>query len=284
MMKRFVFGLLALLGIFSLFCVEEGERAMIVRVGVLQPRALLPGLHVHIPVLDRILRFDVRLQTLEETASRTLTKEQKYLMVDYYVKWRIGDLGLFYRRTLGEAYRAEQIIRQKMNNTIRAAFGQRTVQEVVADDRTAMMAQLQHHLNASTQDLGVDVVDVRIKRIDLPDKVSQSVFLNMKADRERVATMHRANGQAEAEAIKAQADADATLTLAKTKATAASLRAEATSQASQLYNQTYAQQPGLFKLLQECQLYQRFQSDQTALVLSTQMPWFSSWKANDHGG
>lgn len=284
--KKYIslFGAIILLLIFSLsfFVVRQGQEALVLRFGkiVTNPatnsaKVFSSGSHFKLPFIDQVEKFDVRLQTLDVQSSRLLTAEQKYLLVDYYVKWRINNLALYYTRTEGDSEQAERLLQQKINDSLRAQFGDHTVLEVISDDREKIMSVLREQANLDAENLGIAVIDVRIKRIDLPKEVSQSVFARMRADREKVAAEHRSNGEAQAEAIKAQADAKATIIISTAKTKAAKLRAEGDRKAAQIYANTYSQDKNFYQFYRSMQAYKNvFSNGHTIFVLGPKDQFF----------
>jgi membrane protease subunit HflC len=257
-----VFLLVLVIAYDSFYTVVQGEQALILRLGKFitdgngQPVIHNPGLHFKMPLLDQVNYFDMRLQTLSVDSSRILTNEQKYVIVDYYAKWRIKDIALYYTRTGGDPDQARTLLQQKINDSLRAEFGRRNLTDVIADARANIMQHLQTETNTSAQELGIDVIDVRIKRIDLPAEVSASVFDRMRAERELVATKHRSDGKATAEQIQAQADAQASVIIATAQANAAKVRAEGEAQAAKIYADAYKQDANFYAFYRSLQAYQ----------------------------
>lgn len=265
----------------SLFTVKEGKSALIIRLGELHQaedgtaKIYRPGLHVKWPLIDHVSKFDMRIKTYDVQSSRILTAEQKYVLVDYYVKWRIQDVGLYYKRTGGHDAATTRLLSQKVNDALRAAFGQRNIAEVISGERLHVMHHLREQAAQDASDLGIRVVDVRIKRIDLPREVSESVYQRMSTDRERIATRHRSNGQAVAEKLRAKADAKVIVIDADARKQAAVIRAQGHQKAIELLNTHYRRAPKLFWLLDSVSAYQKAFADQHSfLVLSPDMPFF----------
>ncbi len=265
----------------SFFVVTEGQKALIMRLGEIntnkQGQSIVygPGLHIKSPIISSALIFDTRLQTLEIEKSRIVTSQKKDVIVDYYVKWRISDLDKFYTSTGGNKMQAEQLLAQQVNNGLRAEFGRRGISDVVSDDRSQIMTALRTTANESAVSLGIEVIDVRIKAIDLPDEVSVAVFNRMRAERERVAAQHRAEGRSQAEAISAQADADVTVILAKAKQQAASMMAQGDQQAASIYAKAYGSDPSFYAFYRSLQAYSKaFSNKQDVLVLSPDSQFF----------
>lgn len=276
----------------TFYTVSEGEQAILLRLGNIEtsgPNGSAsiagPGLHVKLPIITQVRIFDTRLQTLDIKSSRIVTAEQKDVIVDYFVKWRIDNLALFYTRIGGDPTQANVLLEQQLNDGLRAQFGRRTISEVVSDDRTSIMDTLSQQANATASRLGIRVVDVRIKRIDLPSEVSSAVFERMRAERERVATEHRATGKASAEAIRANADATATITVATATAQAANLRSQGDAQAAIIYGDAYSKDPNFFAFLRSLQAYKSvFAKDQNNILVLKPDSQFFKYFSNEGNG
>tara|TARA_R110000868_G_scaffold392875_1_gene663734 strand:- start:45995 stop:46894 length:900 start_codon:yes stop_codon:yes gene_type:complete len=270
-----------LIGGSSLFVVREGQQALLTRLGKIEknpqgePQVYLPGLHVKLPIVSSTLYFDTRIQTLDTEKSRIVTAQQKDVNVDYYVKWRIVDLAKYYTATGGLNIQAEQLLSQQVNNALRAEFGKRTIPEVVSDDRSAIMNALRTAADKSAKPLGIDIVDVRIKTIDLPDEVSTAVYSRMRAERERVAAEHRAEGRSKSEAIKANADADVVVITANAKQQAATVKAKGDAKAAAIYAKAYGKNPSFYAFYQSLDAYRHTLAQQNnMLVLSPNSEFF----------
>jgi membrane protease subunit HflC len=281
--------IVVMLLIASVFTVHEGQQALLLRFGKIitdsktgSAKVYLSGLHVKMPFINEVQKFDVRLQTLDVQSSRILTAEQKYVLVDYYVKWKIENLPLYFTRTGGNNVTAENLLKQKINDALRAEFGMHKILEVISDDREKIMAVLRKNANISAENLGIAIADVRIKRIDLPEEVSQSVFARMRADREKVAAQHRADGKAQAEAIKAQADASATVIVATAKAQAAKIRAQGEREAANIYAHVYNKNAAFYSFYRSLNAYRNtFDTKQTVLVLKPNSQFFKYFKKSE---
>jgi modulator of FtsH protease HflC len=212
---------------------------------------------------------------LEDKSPQILTEEQKYLYVDYYAKWRIKDLSLYFTRTGGYEDNAKQLLTQKINEVLRAEFGKRNLQEVVADQRSDIMGVLKESANTVAQGLGLDIVDVRIKSIDLMPDVQDSVFKSMSTKREQDATSYRSRGVAEAERIRAEADATAVKIIADANRTSAELRAKGDEEAANIYTVAYKQDPEFYALYRSLESYREvFSNNHTIMVLKPDNPYF----------
>lgn len=269
------------LALSSFFTVNEGQMALSLRLGTIekdaqgQPRIYGPGLHFKTPFIVTIRKFDTRLQDLEDKSPRILTQEQKYLYVDYYAKWRIKDLLLYYTRTGGNADNAEQLLTQKINDALRAEFGKRNLQEVVADQRSDIMGFLRKSANAVAQGLGLEIVDVRIKSIDLMPDVQDSVFKSMSTKREQDATAYRSSGVAQAEQIRAEADTTAIKMIADANRQSAELRAKGDEEAANIYTAAYQKDPEFYALFRSLQSYREvFGNNRAIMVLKPDNQYF----------
>lgn len=279
-MVGLIFAVMILNSIF--FVVRQGQNAIILRLGRLvkdasthQLTVYQPGLHWRIPLLDQLRPFDMRLQTLDIKSSRIVTKEKKDVMVDYYVKWRIKDLSQYFLATGGNSFKAETLLEQQLNTALRAQFGKRMIAEVVSGGREDVMEILRQKAQAQVMSLGIEVVDVRIKGIDLPDSTSAAIYQRMRADMQKIANRHRADGEAAAEAIKAEADAKVTVILAQAHKDAAVVRADGQAKAAAIYAESYGQNPKFFALFRRLKAYQKtFLNTGNTLVVDTQNDFF----------
>lgn len=273
--------LVGLTGATAVFTVPETQRALVLRLGKLNttsdgnPAIYEPGLHFKLPFVSQVLHFDKRLQTLELKDARIVTKEKKDVLVNSFIKWRVDDFATFYKATNGNFARAGSLLGDKVSDALRAEFGKRTIRDVVSGERVDVMDLLQQTINQNSQSLGVDVVDVRIKRIDLPTEVSESVYDRMRAEREQAATQHRADGKREAEKIRASADKRVIVLLAEADRQAKLLRGEGDGQAAQIYAQAYGKNPEFFAFYKSLESYKNtFKGKDDLLVLSPDNEFF----------
>lgn len=268
-----------IVAITCLFTISQGQAGLVLRLGKLktvtgknnqtEAKTYQPGLHFKLPLIDTLKKFDVRLQTLDIQSSRIVTKEKKDVIVDYYVKWRISNLSLYYKRTGGDAQKVGVLLDQQLNDALRAQFGRRTIQEVVSDDRAQIMTALNKRADDTAQSLGIDVIDVRIKRIDLPEEVSNAVYERMRAEREQSAKKHRSEGKAKAEAIRAQADAEATIIVAGAKAEANETRAIGDQLAAKIYADAYSKNVEFYAFLRSMNAYNASFSNKNDILVVT---------------
>ncbi len=258
---------LAVLASMTLFTVREGETAVRFQLGEIVQANYKPGLHVQIPVINKIRRFDARVQTLDTEPERFLTAEKKNVIVDSFVKWRIKDVARFYTAVGGDSSRANLRLDQIIKDGLRSEFSKRTLQEVVSGDRTQIMQVLSATADREAKELGIEVLDVRIKRIDLPDDVSDSVFRRMRAERERVARDFRSRGAEAAERIKAEADRQRTVLLAEAFRDAERTRGEGDAQAAETYAQAYSGDPEFYGFYRSLNAYRASFQDQRDMLL-----------------
>lgn len=274
---------LVALGLSSLYVVKEGERAILIQFGKVERNSetgeamvFEPGLHFKIPFIEQVKRLDARLQTLDGDPDRFVTSEKKDLIVDTYVMWRINDFSTFYLSTNGgNKMQAEALLTRRINSGLRSEFGSRTISDIVSGERDELMREALIKGAESASDLGVEVVDVRVMQINLPDEVSQSIYQRMRAERQAVATEHRSEGREQAEIIRADVDARVTVMLADAKRQSRQLRGEGDAQAAKIYADSYQQDPEFFAFIRSMQAYsESFSSGSDVLVLDAESDFF----------
>lgn len=271
----------------SIFVIQQGERGLVFRLGQLVgedkpsgPIMLSPGLHFKWPFIEQVRLFDTRMQTLDIQSSRIVTREKKDVIVDYYVKWKIIDLGRFFRATNGSQVRAERLLEQQMNTSLRAEFGKRLISQLVTGGRDDVMIELRDRAEVQAGLLGVQVMDVRLKGIELPPSTSQQIYQRMRANMQKIANRHRADGQAEAEAIQAQSDAKVTVVLAEAKSQAQTLRAEGQAQSAKIYAEAFGRDQGFFAFYQSLKAYTTsFNRKEDLIVVDSSSAFFDYFKA-----
>lgn len=271
--------LVAMLLSASLFTVGEAQKAIRFRLGEIVDTDYPPGLHFKWPLINNVRKFDGRVQTLDTEPERFLTAEKKNVIVDSFVKWRIADTARFYTAVAGDPLQANLRLDQITKDSMRSEFSKRTVQDVVAGDRRQIMDILSTTLRREAANLGVEVVDVRIKRIDLPPYVSSSVFRRMRAERERVARDFRSRGAEAAERIRADADRQSSVLLAEAYRDAERVRGEGDARAAGLYANAYGQDPDFFAFYRSLGAYRAsFASKDDVIVLSPDSEFFRYFK------
>lgn len=263
-------------GYFSLFRVKEWEQAIVFKFREIERSDFEPGLHWMYPLVDTAKTFEKRLLNLDLAPQRFLTFEKKDVIVDYYVKWRISDVEKFYIISLGgDIQYANGLLEQRINRALRDEFGKRTVQEVVAGERGEILDVVTTATSNLPDELGITVVDVRTKRIDLPDEVSQSVYERMKAERTRVAKDFRARGSEAAERITANADREREVILANAYRDAEIIRGEGDAQATEIYASAFEKDAEFYALYRSLNAYQNsFNSNNDILIIQPDSEFF----------
>jgi membrane protease subunit HflC len=260
---------LVLLGVNSAFVVKEGENALLLQFGRIVRADYQPGLHFKIPVVQQVMRFDNRILGLDAQPERYFTSEKKSVNVDFYVKWRIADNAAYYRATSGEQVQAIQRLTPIVKDALRYEFNGRKLEELIAGGREGITDSVRQRTDAAARkNLGIAVVDVRIKRIDLPDEVSGSVYKRMRAERLNLANELRYTGQEAAETIRADADRQKQVLLADANRDATKVRGDGDAQAAAIYAQAYSQDPEFFSFYRSMAAYRKaFADGKGVLVL-----------------
>ena len=249
----------------SVIVVQEGQRGIMLRFNKVHRDAdnkviiYEPGLHFKVPVIDQLKTLDARIQTLDGQEDRFVTVEKKDLLVDSYVKWRISDFGQFYTSTGGDYQKASDLLRRKVNDRLRSEIGSRTIKDIVSGSRGELMAGAQKALNAGedgAERLGIEVVDVRVKQINLPNEVSSSIYQRMQAERAAVAREHRSQGEEKAEFIRADVDRKVVLILANANKTAEELKGQGDAEAAKIYADAFKQEPEFYSFVRSLKAYE----------------------------
>lgn len=278
--------LVLLIGMLSVFTVNEGEGALVFRLGKIvnhskneQPSIITPGLHCKIPFIDTVRIFDMRMQELATSVSKPLTvvtKEQTYLVVEYFAKWHISNLPKFYTSTGGNVGWAETLLEQRLNDIVRAEYGKRTSDQAISADRSSMMTAIREQADTIGKDQGINVIDVRIQQITLPKDVMDSVFKRMETERKQFAEAKRAEGIEKSEEIKALADQKVTIIKAQALMQGATLRAKGDADAAQLYAAAYNADPSFYAFYRSLQAYENSFAHKTdILVLKPEGQFFN---------
>lgn len=235
-----VLGLAIIIGSQSLYIVKETESALTLQFGQIVESDIPPGLHFKTPFLQNVKKFDARILTLDAQPSRFLTEGKKYVIVDAFVKWRIKNVLSYYKATNGDRFEASNRLADLANKGMRNEFGVRSLHEVVSGERDQLMIKLTADLNKETQEnFGVEILDVRIKAIDLPEELSNDVYRRMRAERDREAKEIRSQGNELAEGIRAEADRDKTVTLANAYRESEQIKGEGDATAANIYAKAY---------------------------------------------
>ncbi|MGH8455546.1 MAG: protease modulator HflC [Stenotrophobium sp.] len=270
----------ALLTIYnSFFIVDQRERALLFQMGEILGTDYGPGLHFKIPYIQTAQMFDGRLLTLNNQAENFLTAEKKNVEVDYFVKWRIANFSTYYRATAGQKLVAMDRLSSIVNRNLRDQFGSMTVQQAVSGGREDIAGSLKKQAFNNVRDLGIQIVDVRIKGINLPKEVSSSVYDRMRAERTRVAAALRASGAEEGEKLRATADQTATVTIADAYRDGQKIRGEGDAKAADIYAKAYGQDPEFYSFYRSLKAYRdSFDSKQDVLVLDPKSEFFRYFK------
>lgn len=263
----------------TFFIVDQRERAVMFQLGEIRGTDYAPGLHMKVPFVQTIQKFDGRILTLDNQVENFLTVEKKNVEVDFYVKWKIADTTTYYRATGGQNLVAMDRLSAIVNRGLRDEFGSRTIQQAVSGERDGIMNALQKSASEKVKDLGIQIVDVRVKRIDLPKEVSESVYARMRAERTRVASDLRARGAEEAEKIRAEADREALTTIANAYRDSEKLRGEGDGKASAIYAKAYGEALDFYSFYRTLNIYKdTFNSKQDVLVLEPKGEFFRYFK------
>lgn len=269
-------GLLAIILWNSFYVVSQTERAILLQFGRIIAEDVQPGLHFKLPYINKVRKFDARLLTLDSPVQRLLTLEKKAVMVDAYAKWRIADARLYFTATSGIKQIADDRLSQRLIGALSNEFGKRTLHEVVSGERDALMSDITSNLNRMAQkELGIEVVDVRVKTIDLPKEVYRSVFDRMASEREREAREHRAKGREMAEGIRADADRQKRVLLAQAYRQAEETRGEGDALASEIYAKAFSQDQEFYAFHRSLNAYRdSFSNKSDLLILDPADPFF----------
>lgn len=267
----------------SLFVIKQTERAVMLQFGEIVQPDIQPGLHVKIPWVNTVRKFDGRILTEDSPQQRFLTAEQKFLEVDSFAKWRIKDVRQFYVSTGGDTAIAGSRLSERINDGLRDQIASRTLVEVVAGERDQLMLALTAELNETTvADLGVEIIDVRVKRIDLPDDVRQSVYDRMITERNREAQDHRSRGDELAIGISADAERRAVIYRAEAYRDAEQIRGEGDAQATRIYAEAYSKDPEFYAFTRSLNAYRAtFSSKGDILLLDPDSDFFKYLKGGD---
>lgn len=263
------------LGSMSFFIVDERQMAVKFKLGEFERADYEPGLHFKIPFINNVRKFERRIMTLDAEPERYLTFEKKNVIVDAFVKWRITDVESFYRTMGGDERRADLRLAQIIKDGLRGEFGKRTIQEVVSGERAEIMNVIVAQVEDQAKEFGIEVVDVRLKRIELPPEVSESVYQRMRAERARVAKDLRSRGAEAAERIRADADRQRAVTLAEAYRDAERVRGEGDGLAAEIYAQAFSRNPDFYELYRSLEAYRNvFNKQEDLLVLDPTSEFF----------
>ena len=265
------FGLL----IYSVFIVNEKEKAIVFQFGEAVRTDIAVGFHFKLPIVQNVKKYDSRIQTLDEEPDRILTVESKYLLVDSFIKYRIVDVLTFYKANNGSFNSLNSLLGQRSEFVLKNNFGKRTVQEVVSGERDELMSIMLSSLNESVVDLGVEIIDFRVKRIDLPSNLSNSVYERMRTERQRLAEELRSEGKEIAREITAEADKEKVVILAEAYKLAEQLRGQGDAEAAGIYAESFSQDPEFYEFTRSMKAYvETFENKSDVMLIDTDSEFF----------
>ncbi len=270
------------------FIVVQGNKSVLLRLGELvkdknnEVDEFEPGIHVKIPFLDTVKTYDMRNRILEADSARVVTKEQKDVLINAYVVWKINNdsISTFFTSTSGNISRAETLLKQFLESSLRAEVGNNDIQSLINNNRDKLMIALTERVQKQAEQIGVSVLDVRVKQIDLPDTVTDSIYQRMKSSRHKVASFIRAEGVQLAEKIKAAADAKVTVTMAQAEKKSKIIKAEADGKAAKIFTTAYANSIPLYEFLKSMNSYKESFNGRNEVVfmLQTDSKFFQGFK------
>jgi len=274
------------IGALSLFVVDQRQNAIVFRLGEVIAIKTAPGLYFKIPLLDNVRFFDMRILTIDTAEpERFLTSEKKNVLVDLFVKWRITDVRQYYVSVGGNEGLAQTRLLQTINDGLRAEFGNRTVHEVVSGERDKIMDLMREKANEDARNIGVEVIDVRLKRVDLPQEVSVDVYRRMEAERKRVANELRSTGAAESERIRAEADKQREVIVAQAYREAQRIKGEGDAKATAIYARAYESNPEFYAFYRSLEAYRAsFRDRSDVLVLEPNSEFFKYLRSSGRPG
>ncbi|MCV6637825.1 protease modulator HflC [Candidatus Albibeggiatoa sp. nov. NOAA] len=271
---------LVTIGLMSVFIVKQTELALRLQLGQVVAKDYEPGLHFKFPLIQNVRKFDRRVQTLDARPEQFLTSEKKNLIVDSYIKWRIVDVETYFTSTSGSDLMAGQRLSEIIADGLRSEFGKRSIQDVVSGDRSEIMDIITEEADSRAQKFGISIVDVRIKRIELPTEVRSSVHRRMEAERERVAKQLRSQGEAEGTRIRAKADRESTEIIATAKRNAEIVRGEGDAKAAETYATAYTKNSEFYALYRSLNAYKEtFNNQGDVMLIKPDSEFFNYFKS-----
>jgi membrane protease subunit HflC len=264
----------------AIFTVDQRQHAIVFQLGEVKDVIEEPGLYFKWPLIQNVRYFDKRILTLDSAdPERFITSEKKNVLVDSFVKWRIVDPKLYYISVAGDEARARTRLAQTVNAGLREEFGKRTVHDVVSGERDKIMEEMRQKADLDARKIGVQIVDVRVKRVDLPAEVSESVYRRMEAERKRVANELRSQGHAEAEKIRADADKQREVIVAEAYREAQKIKGEGDARAASIYAQAFGQNPEFYAFYRSLEAYRNsFGSKNDVIVVEPNSDFFKYMK------
>jgi membrane protease subunit HflC len=271
-------GAVLTIGMMCLFTVGQTEKAIKFNLGQIVKDDYEPGLHFKWPFINNVKKFDARIQTMDSKPERFLTLEKKNVIVDSFVKWRIGNVTTFYTVVAGDTDQANLRLDQIIKDAFRGEFGKRNIKQLVSTDRRAIRDILIKNAKPLAANLGMDIIDVQVMRIDLPPEVSSSVFRRMEAERERVAREFRSEGAEAAEKIRADADRQRIVTLANAFRDAEKLRGEGDASSAEIYAKAFGADTEFFTFYRSLSAYKKTFANSGVMVVDPESDFFQYFK------
>jgi len=269
----------AIIASMSIFTVDERERALNLQLGEVVAADYEPGLHFKAPLVQEIIKFDKRIQNLDSDPELYLTLEKKNVKVDSFVKWRITDVVQFYTSTGGSPSRASNRLSAVIQKSLKDEFGKRTIQQVISGERTEIMDKLVLSAKQQADELGIEIIDVRIKRIDLPEEVSASVYARMAAEREQVAKKFRSEGEEQGKRIRAEADREEAVIIAEAERDSQKLKGDGDGRATEIYANAFSQDEEFYSLYRSLGAYRNtFNNPSDVLLVEPNTQFFKYFK------
>jgi modulator of FtsH protease HflC len=275
-----------ILASMSMFIIDPRQMAIVFQLGEVMRVETTPGIYFKVPLMQNVRFFDSRIQTLDsDEPERFITAEKKNVLVDSFIKWRIVDVKQYYLSVGGDKARAQTRLTQTVNSTLREEFGKRTIHEVVSGEREQLMHAVQEKTDVDARKIGVEVLDVRLKTVDFPNTISDSIYSRMEAERKRVANELRATGFAESEKIRADADRQREVILAQAYRDAQKIKGEGDAKAAAIYAGAYSHNPEFYAFYRSLDVYkQGFKNKSDVMVLDANSPFFKYLKGPGKDG
>ncbi len=263
----------------STYYVDEREKAIVFKFGEIVQSDVKPGLHFKFPFINDVSFFDSRVQTMDADPESYLTIEKKNLIVDSFVKWRVIDVHKYFTKLQGSKINARSRLSQQVNDNLRQEFGRRTVKAVISGDRNLIMETVRNEMNRTAGNLGIQIIDVRLKRVDLDPSIANTVYQRMAAERQRVAKELRAQGEEAAEKIRAGADRERQILLADAERDAEKIRGQGDASATAAYAKSFGRDPEFYNFYRSLNAYRgSFNSKQDLMILDPSSEFFRYFK------
>lgn len=270
----------AVIGVTSIYTVYEWERALKFQFGEFSGEEIQPGINFKLPIINTIEKYDIRIQTMDREPERFITVNKEELLVDSFVKWKIKDLQKYFK-TVKNRSKAENRLAQKINNSLKEQIAKRTIGDVVAGDRIEIMNIVQRAIDAEADSIGVEVIDVRLKRVDLADEIQDTVFNRMRSERQRIANEYRATGNEKAIAIRANADRQKIELVAEAEKKAQIARGEADALATKIFADSFGQDTNFYEFYRSLNAYKTtFNSAQDLIILDPESDFFQHFNSS----